>query len=556
MSKLTGIFSKNRSEINKFVNNDIKKDTTVSNKNLVIKIKGLKNETYFYKTYKDKGWISLGVGLIKKGGKFKIMDNDLWESAYLSGDLPVNGHFLFVKWNINSIEICTDPLGIRDMYYYKDNEKILFSTKMDYLVNLIPNLHIDFKTIGGDYLLGRKLIFKTEIEEIHRIGPDTSALFSLNKIKLNRRNTFLNNNVPNNNISKYFKSILSITEDYNISLGLSGGVDSRILLSYLLRYYTNFTTHSFGSMQDKDNILANTMSNNIGFRNTLYSEYDKKNIINNIRDFLSFNPFNLGIDRIPFCYYFSELRKNNHILADGQFGEFMRKDPYRILKPLNILFHINRSIVFKLLRRDIPPIFTPFIFDEMEKGALEQVEIAISHYIDSYKRAIHFKDYIALLYNFPNLTGRDQSRIDEYCISTMPFAQTDLIKDLIYPHRRIINENLIKTVYPQLSHYPFVKNNKYYPFNHYKNRFAKVREKLCNEKNENSIYKFIYFIDNFKEYIFDELNSHKFKNNSILNKDFITNSIVDFYKSGGKRNINVLRYFLSFYMVPQINKLI
>ncbi len=557
MSKLTGIFSKNKSEINKFINNDIKKDTIVANNSLAIKIKGLKNKTYYYKTYKDRGWISLGVGLMKKGGKFRIMDKDLWESLYFSGGIPSAGHFMFLEWDKNAIKVRNDSLGVRDLYFYKDNKKVIFSTKIDEIVKLISNLTVDFEIISGDYILSERLVHKTEIKEIKRIGPDTVTVFTPDKIEVLKLYTFLSKKEKRyENISEYFREFLAISNDYKISLGLSGGIDSRILLAYLLRYSMNFTTHSFGLKDDKDNIISKVMANRIGFDNKLYNKFDPAKTVSIFKNFLSFNPFNIGLERIPYYYELSDFGNKNYIFVDGQFGEFFRGVFYKKLKILERLHQLNEENLLNMLRKDIPPIFSPAILEIMQKGARIQVEEVLSDYRRKYRKSMNFADYLALIHHFPNKMARDQARIDRYCLSIMPFAQTELIKSILYPHRRTFSEKIIEYIFPALKHYPFVKNNKLYPYNRYMREIVLIKEKFQKKNSKPGLYDAVFYSDDLKEYIFDEINSHKFKNSSMFNMKFVNDTVNGFYRKEEKNHLLALKYFLSFYMVPQINKLI
>ena len=558
MSEITGILSKDKSEIENFVNNKSEGEIIVAKNNLAIRIRGLKNKTYFYKTYGNRGWISLGTGLIEKYNKFKIMNAELWDETYSSGHFPKAGHFLFITWDENKLKIKNDSLGVRDLYYYKKNDILLFSSKVNEIVKFFSDLTIDFEAIGGDYILGERLSYKTEIKEIKKIGPDTIAEFTQNRILISKQYTLLDRDKSlYGNISEYFKQLFTISDDYKISLGLSGGVDSRILLAYLLRNKINFTTHSFGLTNDKDNIVARQMADKIGFENHIYNTFDSSKIISMFANFLSFNPFNTGLDRVPYYYDLSDFGSKDYVFIDGQFGEFIRNELYKKVRILETIRRLNDKNLLKIMKHSIPPIFSGEILNIMQRGAEIQIAESISDYRQKYAEFMNFSDYLALLYHFPNKMARDQARIDEYCLSMMPFAQSILIRSILYPHRKIFNEKIIEHISPHLKHYPLVKNNKFYPYNRYMKIFMIGKEKFIGRTNGNShIYDSTFYSDKLKEYILDETNSSKFENSFVFNVRFVKDTVNAFYLKKETTSLTALKYFLSFYMVPQIKKLL
>ncbi|RKX72112.1 hypothetical protein DRP43_01505, partial [candidate division TA06 bacterium] len=328
-------------------------------------------------------------------------------------------------------------------------------------------------------------------------------------------------------------------------------------LAYLLRNKINFTTHSFGLTNDKDNIVARQMADKIGFENYIYSTFDTSKIVSMFENFLSFNPFNIGLDRVPYYYDLSDFGNKDYIFIDGQFGEFLRNELYKKVRILKMLRRLNNENLLNIMKHGIPPIFSDEILNTMRRGTEIQIAESLSDYRQKYAEFMNFSDYLALLYHFPNKMARDQARIDKYCLSIMPFAQSILIRSILYPHRRNYSEKIIEHIFPPLKHYPLVKNNKFYPYNRYIKRVITGKEKFIGRKNENShIYDSTFYSDRLKEYILDETSSSKFLNSSVFNVKFVKDTVNKFYLKREKSYLTALRYFLSFYMVPQINKLI
>ncbi|NIA23813.1 MAG: hypothetical protein GWP03_06630 [Proteobacteria bacterium] len=322
MPELTGIFSNNPHLIDVFTS---KHDTIIKNNTIAISSQDEGVGTYFSGIYNEGFWLAIGVGIKKESGHFKIMEKADWELAYKTGVIPENGHFIFIKYDNRKLEIANDPFGIRDLFYTWENDTILFSTKIESLVDYKEDAKINFNAISTDFLFSERFTYDSELKGISRLGPDARAVFYPDKLTLKRNDTFLNPLNENKNIDDYFNNILSISTSKPLSLGLSGGVDSRILLAYMLANGVNFTTHSFGSREDPDNIAAKEMANSLKFENKVFDEYDRYKIIDYLREFLNYNPFNRGIERVPYYYFYKKQGENNTII-DGAFGEFARRD--------------------------------------------------------------------------------------------------------------------------------------------------------------------------------------------------------------------------------------
>lgn len=299
------------------------------------------------------------------------------------------------------------------------------------------------------------------------------------------------------------------------------------------------------------------MADKIGFENHIYNTFDSSKIISMFANFLSFNPFNTGLDRVPYYYDLSDFGSKDYVFIDGQFGEFIRNELYKKVRILEMLRRLNDKNLLKVMKHSIPSIFSGEILNMMQRGAEIQIAESLSDYRQKYAEFMNFSDYLALLYHFPNKMARDQARIDEYCLSMMPFAQSILIRSILYPHRKIFNKKIIEHISPPLKHYPLVKNNKFYPYNRYMKIFMIGKEKFIGRTNGNShIYDSTFLSNKLKEYILDETNSSKFENSFVFNVRFVKDTVNAFYLKKETTSLTALKYFLSFYMVPQIKKLL
>ena len=156
----------------------------------------------------------------------------------------LNGMFGFAIWDRQKKKLLLgrDRLGIKPLYYYEDDEKIVFGSEIKSILQA-PNVHltIDFQALNNyltfEYIPAPRSIFK----EIRKLKPGHWLTWQAGQIKI-RSYWHLEPNIADWNEKEAEDQLRSILKDSvkmrlisDVPLGafLSGGIDSSIIVSLM-----------------------------------------------------------------------------------------------------------------------------------------------------------------------------------------------------------------------------------------------------------------------------------------------------------------------------------
>jgi hypothetical protein len=222
----------------------------------------------YYKV--DQKYIFVTGTLVYKGLSYnqslQILLQDFNESCIDSNEL--NGNYTILIFNeiTKILTFCPDPSFIKNVYF--DPEKKIISTDFLALVEAFP----------GSYSLNRQALIESLVTG-HLISPDTYAneIQKLDQVNINslasnftgfETRIFIPSLVDNiesfktalqdadSKLSKYFKSLSNLTNEYGVHIGITGGFDSRLLLIYAKKYLNRFNTNSFWRKGSADYVNA------------------------------------------------------------------------------------------------------------------------------------------------------------------------------------------------------------------------------------------------------------------------------------------------------------
>lgn len=182
--------------------------------------------------------------------------------------------------------IFTDPLGIRKMYYFKTHETIMFSQSLFHIFRTLRNLDIcstsyvlkaiDVKNIhlllSQGYIDAPNTLFK----KIKTTLPGRLYVVNIDGL-LNVSDSVMEWNLfihTNSNIIQKIHDLIIESIKYhieglgNVSILLSGGVDSSLILSLILKHFSNIQVDAF---------------------TTTYEGYSEVEGVNKIAEFLHFS---------------------------------------------------------------------------------------------------------------------------------------------------------------------------------------------------------------------------------------------------------------------------
>jgi len=560
-----------KSKIKDFENIKFQKNNPVEfkNDNFIVSAGG-KPDTCIFDSLSstDLGFIVLGVGIKKVNSKYCFMNSNSWkESLDNFNPNKIDGHFVVIKWDKDEVQIFTDVLGLRDIYLFRKDDDIFLSTNPLLLMNF-TNLEIDFSVFGSRWLLFNQISTQSIFKGIERISSGESISIDRRTLALRKnKHEFSLKQEKNFDINE-FDNLLSglitfpLEQKGNLLLSLSGGMDSRVLLSYLLNNDNkNWSSFTFGSENNPDSIIAEKIVRdynlNHEFYNSNFSNTDV--IIQELKDYVSFtfscNPASEIIQLINY----QSIDSRQNILIDGGFGEIWRR------QFLNRLYFFSKQ---DILKKNIPAIIkyltlpkADFFSDEVNQIMKDGVEQQIEEIFDKMPEVqtiglANWLDLLAIKTRLPNIYSHEQTRLDQSLTCYMPFAQQSLLNKLFSIDTNIRKNSklfrmLIKNHQPGLAKYPLAKNNFTYPFHSSPIRMlvtGKLKNIIGMAYNDDSK---IHFLKSLSEFAGDLINSKSVKECPYYDFSKVLNNYEQFRKNQNQYSKG-LDWFLSFEMIRLI----
>ena len=158
------------------------------------------------------------------------------------GITELNGKWAFVFYNKreNKLIVSRDRFGKQPLYYYNDNETIIFSSEVKSIYNLLKKKRVLRKNIINDYLKFGYIPNENEetiYHQINRILPGVTANIDLNqnniKFEFKKENTiknYLEKNSSSNLDDLIYDAVkIRLRTDVKNAVVVSGGVDSTLI---------------------------------------------------------------------------------------------------------------------------------------------------------------------------------------------------------------------------------------------------------------------------------------------------------------------------------------
>ena len=200
----------------------------------------------------------------------------------------LNGSFLTLihdKTN-RKIIIANDRIGSRPLFYKHVGNKLLFAPEVkSLLIDGIDDNEIHEGAIAHFLAMGRLLQNETFFKNIYRLPPASLLIFKDNNLLIKKYWRPFNDQPVNDRSSEFNVNTLSNlintavkrrTEDHKkrrIGLSLSGGYDSRGILSACIRNSRSITSLSHGENPKKpycDIAIARTLSEKSNYKHIYY----------------------------------------------------------------------------------------------------------------------------------------------------------------------------------------------------------------------------------------------------------------------------------------------
>lgn len=427
----------------------------------------------------ENRWLILGIGIGGSGLNRKLLLKEDWDGLITGGKFKdPEGHYLVIKWDNEKINFYSDPIGLRTIYFYKHKSGVYFSSNLDWITNVMEKVEIDFTEFGSRWIAFNQLSNNSFIYNIDKLPPASSAVISHGTVSIETEDWFpeVKASEPEN-LFNNIRGLLSIDipENIKMTFGLSGGLDSRFLLSFLLKDRNQrYNIHSFGYNDDADLQTAKKISEELTLKCYFLNprELGSGQFFNRAAEYSAAVQLAEPVSSYMKLAVLNDKYFEDKFLVDGALAEFARRQFLNrlLIKGKNALITKNYSEVLKQLLIPKPKIFNEETEEMMLENSVEQIRKIFESFPDPMEIGLeNFVDFLVVKYRIPNYFGPEQTRLDSIFPGIMPFAQKSIISDSLSIPVKLRKDSkvfygAIHNNYPSLENYPLVKNSVAYPY--------------------------------------------------------------------------------------------
>jgi len=214
--------------------------------------------------YSDN-WIVSGIGIHPYPNTALATYSD-WDKLFLNDIEKVsslNGHFVGAKIYQQNVEIVSDQIGMRSLFVLEIGNSVIFATRVDWLIPF-SDLKIDWSVLGENWLSVNAFSSKSIINGVQRIHSSAKCIIDKNGFSHSLK--YWTPTPLEIDLEEYlFKLTSAIYRDSgSISLGLSGGLDSRLLLAILAgNSDIDYDLYTFSGMDHPDELVAKKLNSRL-----------------------------------------------------------------------------------------------------------------------------------------------------------------------------------------------------------------------------------------------------------------------------------------------------
>lgn len=386
---------------------------------------------------------------------------------YLNGSFSIS----LLDNNLDTLYLISDRLSSQPIYYYKDDDKIIFSSTIkailasgfvnpDFNYNVLPSYIQTYER----YIIGNETFFKNiYMQPAASILTFSKGNFNIEKYwkpSFHRPQDF--NPVDHFNIFKeMFKNSIRecIQDNKNIGFLVSGGLDSRYLAACIKELGIDATAFSFDVKNGLQEKIVKKLMSRLGIK---YHFYELNgNFIRNLAKDIVHNGD--GSMRLRDCHFIGSLEhiKKNFdidIMLTGHFGgelfgQVLPKTRFGIIPTdkltVDLLINLYEN------KESLTECLTKEILESIEESRIDKVTKYFNEHIMNYAPS-----ELADLYEFEEISRRHVLQlfhfIDWYFDVRRPFMNNDLIDFAInLPYemraRQTFYQRALNYCFPELS---------------------------------------------------------------------------------------------------------
>ncbi len=478
------------------------------------------------------------------------------------------------KKDSHSVMIISDPLSLLPLYISKVNHNIIISTNLSkYKIN---NWKINSRVVLENIIFNQPLSNNTIIDNVDYLK--TGLIYNINETTISYYNEYKLDNIIFNN-KKYPLDIDELINDFNHSVlsyakksemnlvSLTGGFDSRSIVSVFLKYNLPLTTFSFGREGGLNTIVPLMIKDRLGINHIpFYLDYNYENCYSYYAEEVIYWSDALSIfERANYLYVDKKLKENytNYIsgLVGGEiFAPMTMYVPFCSQYYSDIFYKGQSFNIDDALYNNKLKSFVNFI----EPGTLSSLEDFINDkqkYINKLKTLE--SGYLYYIYDFIDtgfrtFYGGQIHTERSYIENNTPFYNLDILERIMFSERkkvfkkpfrgnpfwkrknRILQATIINKNYPELANIPTDRGFAPADILSFK---GQLKSAILYLKNENNLKKTPKeFISNkwSKLYYNYILNNNIKINNELFNAENIINYLKSYNENKYNQSFNRL----------------
>jgi hypothetical protein len=453
-------------------------------------------------------------------------------------------------WDEKTFEIYTDVLELRRVYVVEADKYFFLSTRLDWISQLAPTRAIDFVRFAGDWNLVFSVADGTFVDGVVRAGPSGHIVITNNTITFSKRH-WTPDPAPQEDVVTLLQSAATmvIREGNRLSLGLSGGMDSRTLLALLSDSPKDrWMVHSNGTRSNLDIPLARILARSLSIDHKItYYELQPsmtvESVVHDLREYILQTEMTDSMFEYPRFRIFSDLYKKGFWMIDGGYGEFLRRVYGRkmIFSARRAVEEKNAGVLLPFFSLPKSQIFTGEIHRMFQKETVCQLQQSFDAMPENPEKDLgNWIDLYNIRYQVKNVPANGQAVYDHCIPGYMPYAQPAVMSaymKLPSDQRRNdhLNRKIISTFNKELSRYPLVRFRTTIPYWSVRNVYASVlwakAKKKFSRTQSGEHRTFRYDVLQFlRDYILDRVASQSVKTYPYYDYNVIDRSIKEFYQ--------------------------
>lgn len=390
----------------------------------------------------------------------------------------LNGHFVLVRWSAQEVQAFTDPLGTRTLYYAQHQQSLYLSTQLDVLARQVHATTLNLSALGGHWLTFNQLSYDALLDGVGRLGPGGLLRYNrtANQLTVGAARWLPDTEAPTDPPMRVLERVLHVHSPEagrgrTVSLGLSGGIDSRLLLSLLSSGGDTYGLHTFGDASDPDVLLSEQLAQAVDAprQHLAYPDPSAEEVLAIIERHVVQTCATIPATAALKLAAYAPLEAQHRLMIDGGFGEIGRRQFLNRLRYQRPLRFTDRALffAFSVQRADV---FAADVHHALRQGAEAQLAEVFALARDApVAGGANRLDLLSIWTRLPNFFGHEQARLDAEVVNYMPFAQPAFLSAIMATpvgkrrHGRMYKRTIRQRT-PALADLPLAKSGTTYPF--------------------------------------------------------------------------------------------